>query len=229
MNVVGPVAGNVGDLRLAMSILRGGPYVDRIPRPRGHYRIAWSADFGAVSGHAVRQAIRSSAERLAVAGHHVVELPVDHATVNEAGSLHDALVDVCYRSWYGEGRTPSFDDLLSLFSARDQVTMRFEARIDGFDAWMLPIMPAVAPKHCPKLSDIEVDGELRDYWDVFTADCRPFNVTGQPATAIPIGADANGMPIGVQLIGKRWTDSRLLEVASAIERDLAPSMVAEQR
>ena len=82
---------------------------------------------------------------------------------------------------------------------------------------MLPVTPSAAPPHTTKLAPIEVDGVPRDYWDVLIADCTPINVTGHPATSIPIGLNNEGLPIGVQLVGARWTDFHLLELAREIE------------
>ena len=43
-----------------------------------------------------------------------------------------------------------------------------------------------------------------------------FNYSGHPAIAMPCGLDGDGLPIGVQLVGKRWSESRLLAVAQAL-------------
>ena len=45
----------------------------------------------------------------------------------------------------------------------------------------------------------------------------PFNLTGQPAMSIPCGWTKDGLPLGLQLVGRRGEDSRLLRVAAAIE------------
>jgi amidase len=45
-------------------------------------------------------------------------------------------------------------------------------------------------------------------------------VCGLPATAVPIGTDANGLPVGLQIIGPRGGDSKTLAVAQAIEERL---------
>ncbi|QEC48179.1 amidase [Baekduia soli] len=45
-----------------------------------------------------------------------------------------------------------------------------------------------------------------------------WNVTGQPACAVPSGTDDDGLPVGVQLIGRRGTDAVLLALAAQIER-----------
>jgi aspartyl-tRNA(Asn)/glutamyl-tRNA(Gln) amidotransferase subunit A len=51
-----------------------------------------------------------------------------------------------------------------------------------------------------------------------TAYTSPFNLTGLPAISIPCGFDANGLPIGLQLVARPWAEARLLRVARAYER-----------
>ena len=49
--------------------------------------------------------------------------------------------------------------------------------------------------------------------------CRqPFNVTGQPAIAIPAGFSSDGLPLSVQLIGHAWQEARVYRVADAYEQ-----------
>ena len=43
-----------------------------------------------------------------------------------------------------------------------------------------------------------------------------FNYSGHPALALPCGPDSQGLPIGVQLVGRRWSESRLLAIAQAM-------------
>jgi amidase len=52
----------------------------------------------------------------------------------------------------------------------------------------------------------------------FTA---PFNVSGQPAISLPVGATSAGTPIGVQLVGRPDGDRALLGIAASLERALA--------
>ena len=74
-----------------------------------------------------------------------------------------------------------------------------------------------APPHVETSARIDVDGEQRDYWQVFSANSFPFNVTGHPATALAVDLGSSGLPVGVQLVGRRRTDRRLLAVAQALE------------
>jgi aspartyl-tRNA(Asn)/glutamyl-tRNA(Gln) amidotransferase subunit A len=71
---------------------------------------------------------------------------------------------------------------------------------------MMPTVPMTAP-----LIEGPIDGGLilRNTW--------PFNAAGTPAISIPCGADAAGLPIGLQLIARRQHDQLLLNVARAFE------------
>jgi len=46
----------------------------------------------------------------------------------------------------------------------------------------------------------------------------PFNVTGSPAIAVPVGFSASGLPLSMQIVGKPWTEALLYRVAHAYEQ-----------
>lgn len=46
----------------------------------------------------------------------------------------------------------------------------------------------------------------------------PFNLTGHPAASVPCGLSADGLPVGLQIIGRRLEDRRVLRAARAFER-----------
>jgi aspartyl-tRNA(Asn)/glutamyl-tRNA(Gln) amidotransferase subunit A len=46
----------------------------------------------------------------------------------------------------------------------------------------------------------------------------PANLTGCPATAVPTGFDEDGLPLGMRVMGPRFSDARVLAVAAAYER-----------
>ena len=58
---------------------------------------------------------------------------------------------------------------------------------------------------------------------------RAFNFAGVPALSVPTGFDADGLPRGVQLVGQPWTESTLLAVAAAYQRQTASRMVRGPR
>lgn len=70
-------------------------------------------------------------------------------------------------------------------------------------------------EHCPPGAPILVDGEPAEYLDV-VSHCGPFNLTGHPAVVLPLAKDQNGLPIGVQIVGRRWSEERLLAIAKTV-------------
>jgi amidase len=69
--------------------------------------------------------------------------------------------------------------------------------------------------HCNPGSPLQVDDQEVSYWTV-SAHGALFNYTGHPAVVLPYTLDRAGLPIGIQLVGKRWGESRLLAVADAL-------------
>jgi len=51
-------------------------------------------------------------------------------------------------------------------------------------------------------------------WMAFTF---PFNLTGQPAASVPCGWTREGLPVGLQIVGRRFDDATVLQVAAAFE------------
>ena len=62
-----------------------------------------------------------------------------------------------------------------------------------------------------RIADVKIDPQVD--W-AFT---WPFNLTGQPAVSIPCGWTKDGLPLGLQLVGRRGADGLVLRVATAIE------------
>jgi aspartyl-tRNA(Asn)/glutamyl-tRNA(Gln) amidotransferase subunit A len=56
-------------------------------------------------------------------------------------------------------------------------------------------------------------------WDWFpwAGFSYPFNFTGQPAATVPAGFTANGMPVGLQIVGRRFDDLTVLQASAAFE------------
>jgi aspartyl-tRNA(Asn)/glutamyl-tRNA(Gln) amidotransferase subunit A len=60
-------------------------------------------------------------------------------------------------------------------------------------------------------------GTIRGAWYPYT---YPFNLTGHPALSMPCGLSSNGLPIGLQLVGRWHEDAFLLDIAASLEREL---------
>jgi aspartyl-tRNA(Asn)/glutamyl-tRNA(Gln) amidotransferase subunit A len=46
----------------------------------------------------------------------------------------------------------------------------------------------------------------------------PFNATGQPVAAVPCGFDRNGLPIGMQIVGRPFAEARICRIGHAYEQ-----------
>ena len=64
---------------------------------------------------------------------------------------------------------------------------------------------------------LHVDGQEVAYW-LANAHTTLFNYTGNPACVLPYTLDREGLPIGVQLVGKRWSEAHLLAIAQAVSQ-----------
>jgi amidase len=120
------------------------------------------------------------------------------------------------RSPQSGGSIPTVVDYINLLEERNSITQLLESILDTCNALILPVTVSAAFHHVPHESPISVDGQDVEYWMAVTGHTFPFNLTGNPAVVIPIGQSPEGLPIGVQVVGKRWQDARLLGVAKAL-------------
>jgi Asp-tRNA(Asn)/Glu-tRNA(Gln) amidotransferase A subunit family amidase len=68
------------------------------------------------------------------------------------------------------------------------------------------------------LSPGTIDGRPVDpFFDDWVTFCLPANLTGQPASSVPIGSGDDGLPVGLQVMGPRWADAAVLGAAAAVE------------
>ena len=86
-----------------------------------------------------------------------------------------------------------------------------EVFADGIDAILTPATPSAAFELGQEVAD-PVQMYLND---VFTV---TVNLAGLPGVAVPTGLDRNGLPLGLQLIGRPWEEGDLLNTAYALEQ-----------
>jgi len=91
--------------------------------------------------------------------------------------------------------------------ARAVLRRRCDAIFERIDLLSTPSQPDVAPP-------LNTPGSI-----AFTA---PFNLLGWPAISLPAGAGADGLPLGLQLIGKPWDEATVLRAARVVEASTAP-------
>lgn len=99
---------------------------------------------------------------------------------------------------------------LKALKVRRLIKNEFDEALSRFDVLVTPTMPFVAPKI----------GEIKDPLSLYMADVNtvPINLAGVPAISIPCGF-SNGLPVGMQLIGRRFGERRLLEIARWYEEN----------
>jgi len=72
--------------------------------------------------------------------------------------------------------------------------------------------------HRERGAAIQVDGHSVPYSMASGAYVVPFNLTGHPVVVIPVGRTQDGLPIGMQIVGKRWQDMELLAISQEIDQ-----------
>ena len=98
--------------------------------------------------------------------------------------------------------------------ARKLIKNDFDEAYKKIDAILTPSTPSAAFKIGEKTND-PISMYLND---IFTV---PVNLAGLPAISIPAGVDANGYPLGLQIIGKAFDEQNILNIAYAMEEKIA--------
>lgn len=138
-----------------------------------------------------------------------------------------SMVDSSNPSARSAGRTARLDmaQYFAVLDRRDRLIRQCETFLDDYDAWLLPVMPDVAFIRQKQSAPLLIDGRPYPYFFAGTSYNFLANFTGQPSIVLPCGFSKEGLPIGLQLIGKRWGEAKLLGVAKAIEKVLPPCPV----
>jgi amidase len=109
---------------------------------------------------------------------------------------------------------------------RRRMARAWEALLADHDVVLCPVSPVVAVPHDPEPSlvadldhrlarTIDVDGRPRPYLEQMTWNIV-VGMAGLPSTVAPIGWDATGLPIGVQIVGPRFADLTTIAFADAL-------------
>ena len=95
-----------------------------------------------------------------------------------------------------------------------------------FDAGVDAILTPSTPSAAFGIGDPAMEDPVKMYLnDVFTV---TVNLAGLPGISVPAGLDQNGLPLGLQLIGKPWGEAELLDAAFALERSAGFSAKPER-
>ena len=103
-----------------------------------------------------------------------------------------------------------------VLAARDATIRALEGFFDDHDALLCPVAYGPAFPHCPDGTPIIYDGVSIPHYMAFRGYAMLFNATGHPAVTIPLARSAEGLPIGLQVVGRRWGDAQVLGVAATL-------------
>jgi amidase len=230
MSCIGPMARTVEDLALLYAIIAGpdGRDTDVPPVPvdtppelaLAHLRIAVAPTFpGFPVAAEIRAAVESLAEQLRSGGATVETAPLPMLDFSQELASAGALIGMMIGAFQPEDDTAptTLAHYLGALHRRDLSMSAWEQFFDMWDVLVCPPSMLTAFPHCEPGAPLQVDSREIDYWQV-SSHSTLFNYTGHPAVVLPYTLDHDGLPIGVQLIGRRWDDARLLGIAQAISK-----------
>jgi aspartyl-tRNA(Asn)/glutamyl-tRNA(Gln) amidotransferase subunit A len=242
---VGPLTRTVADAALILSVIAGPDDRDRHSVPGGDLewrravdgdlrgvRVAYSPDLGYA---AVDPQVRAIVDRAVTVlerdlgctveradpgwpDPYEILLPLIIAESDLAGlrrladqlgdRMSPHLVEVLRSDWTVEQLTGAGLGRKAIYDA----AWRF---FRGYDLLLTPVA-AVPPFEHGLQGPATIDGREVDafYWMSFTF---PFNLTGQPAASVPAGFTPDGLPIGLQIVGRRLDDGLVLRASAAYE------------
>lgn len=217
----------------------GGAFLNAAVRGEGRFSIGvsrfspWASEYDVVVAPEAEEALQAAVRELDALGHGLDDLAFDEEpgygpafrAVWQAGAsalpLDDAqlaLVEPLTRWLVETGRRLSARELAEALAWLSGFERRFLARASRVDAVLTPAM-ALTPRPLGWY-DAE-DGERNFAQQVlYTPFTSMVNVSGLPAIALPVHVTAEGLPMGVQLIGRPGREDVLLALGAQLERRL---------
>jgi amidase len=207
-------------------------------RPLSCYRLAWTTRFGSETpSRETAASIGSLMKRLAGLGCGIEEktpagfdfelawetwgeiviaervVTQGDAARERVDKLRASLGDLPVARGAAKGARASLADYMIALTRRDGLITALERFFGGCDAWLCPVSYGPAIGHVPFGTPVEIDGRKVPYFLATTAFTCPFNLTGHPALVVPLALTQEGLPIGLQVIGRRWSEPALLAFA----------------
>ena len=117
------------------------------------------------------------------------------------------------------GKAASAEAVGRALLQRTELYRQVQGWFERFDLLVTPTLTRTAlPIEERLFEPIEIEGEtvdsVRRAWYPYT---HPFNLTGHPAISLPAGFHSDGLPVAIQLVGRRHADAELLRVAALFE------------
>ncbi|RDC70955.1 amidase [Rhodovulum sp. 12E13] len=247
----GPMARTPGDAALLLSVLarpdardpwsRGGALPAALPAvDLSALRVAATEDFGFAPTEAiVRAAFRDRVERLAPHLGPLAERAPDSTGADRIFSVlravgflghhrdllarHPGLVGPNVRANVEEGQAYAAADVAEAIAAQGVYHRAWAAFFDEVDILLCPAV-CISPRPWTELYPAEIDGvPTRSYYH-WLGCAYATTLAGHPSVSIPCGRDGAGLPFGLQVVGRRHDDARVLAVA----RELSAVIAADE-
>ena len=244
--VHGPMARNVPDVALLLSVMAGpDPRVPiSLPQPGAMFRrpldrdfrgtrVAFSRDLGYPVDRRVVAVLERAAADFEALGCTVVEAAPDLSDADDIfrtlrafmflargredythhrDQMKDTLI------WNIEqGLALSADDISRAEVARSALLARVAAFFEQYEFLLCPATQ-VPPFTVEQEWVREIEGETMATYLDWMGVCCAITVTGLPAISVPAGFTSDGLPTGAQLVGARWGDFGVLQLAHAFEQ-----------
>jgi aspartyl-tRNA(Asn)/glutamyl-tRNA(Gln) amidotransferase subunit A len=231
---VGPLARSVQDAAWICDVLAGRTPDGVVPRRVETLRLVrLTGYFEHPIDPGVRRAYEAALDRLAAGGGRLSErvlpgtadiAPVyGHIALPEAAVWHAPYLDTradryspTVRDRIRQGREVTAVQYLEALASAASLRNAVDSLLEDADALMTPTLPIVAPPL--GAVDVIVDpasGASLPARAAMLKHTQPFNLSGHPAITLPIPAD--GLPVGLQLVGRRGGTAGLLAIAAACE------------
>lgn len=243
MDHAGPIARSVGDASIMLEAIagawpRGAARPDyrklRRKKPR-KFVVGWPKEYFFENvAEDVMNAVKAAAKTLRALGGRVEGISLRSLKEMTGPSTVIALAESArYHALQGffPGRAAEYSadlrgrlelgagiravDYLAAIKQRRDVVRDFEAAFERVDVIVAPTTPVAAPKIGS--AEVTIGGKKEPVRAALLRLNRPANYTGNPAISVPCGLTREGLPIGLQLIGRRWGEAELLAIAQAYE------------
>jgi aspartyl-tRNA(Asn)/glutamyl-tRNA(Gln) amidotransferase subunit A len=229
---VGPITRTVEDAALMLGALTGArdTYVEGLLQPPRHARVGVPRRHIelAQSDPQIASAFAEALDILRQLGMEIVDVEIesladaaaaDFIVLNsEAFAAHEAMLRTrridygpSARVYHLQGAFLSAADYITALEVGAMVRDRVDEALSAVDVLATPVVPVLTAEAARSAKAQPHTGGTA----TFTA---PFNLTGHPALALPCGLSADGIPIGLQLVGRARGEADLLSLAQAYEQ-----------
>ena len=229
---IGPLTTTVGDARVSLDVMADGAQRKPAPASVREIRVGLPENyyFTRVAPE-VRDAVHLAAKRAEGLGARIIPVQVPDIDaisaaslvilLSEAAALYEPYMDrqseigVDVRALLYQGRLVPATDYVNAQRLRKVLANEFRALFRSIDCLFTPATPITAPRIGQR--EVEIGGETLDTRLVTTRFARAFNALGFPALAMPCGETPEGMPIGLQMVGRPFEESLLFKLGEALE------------